>query len=133
LLDDARARGLVADPDVLSAGASGSVVVVLIGAQTFAVCRERRLAPDIWLAVVFLPGVLALGMSAAAIELGAPVGRPSRRVAFGGRRRSVGHAAGSRRGAADEWMTRVGAGAGVAVGALRTARNRRDLVSEIDR
>jgi hypothetical protein len=94
----------------------GSVVVVWIGAQTFVVCRERRLAPDISLAVVLLPGVLVLGMSAAAIELGTPVGRASRGVAFAGRRRSVGHAAGSRRGAADEWMTRVGAGAGVAVG-----------------
>jgi hypothetical protein len=35
LLGDARSRALVADPDVLSAGASGSVAVVLIVAQTF--------------------------------------------------------------------------------------------------
>jgi hypothetical protein len=64
------------------------VVVVLIGAETFVVSPERRVAPEISLAVVFLPGVLVLGMSAAAIELAAPVGRASRGVAFGGRRRT---------------------------------------------
>jgi hypothetical protein len=129
LLGDAQSRAVVADPDVPSARAWGSVVVVLIGAQTFVVSPERRVA----LAVVFLPGVLALGMSAAAIKLAARRGRAARGVAFGGRRRSVGHAAGSRHRPTDEWMVRVGAGSGVAVGALRTAPNREGLVSEIER
>jgi hypothetical protein len=107
------------------------VVVVLIGSETFVVSPERRVAPEISLAVVPArrPGA---GMLAAAIELAAPVGRASRGVAFGGRRAPLGTPL-VRVAVPQVTGRRAGAGGGVAVCGLRTARKREGLVSEIER